>query len=59
MEFLFHLAKYYHIVLLPGEGFGADDWRVRVSLANLENSAYTKISKGINQCIKDFVKPIL
>jgi len=59
MEFLFHLAKYYHIVLLPGEGFGADEWRVRVSLANLENSAYTKISKGINQCIKDFVKPIL
>ncbi len=59
MEFLFHLAKHYHIVLLPGEGFGADEWRVRISLANLDNSAYKKISNGINRCIKDFVKPIL
>lgn len=59
MEFLFHLAKYYHIILLPGEGFGADEWRVRVSLANLENDDYTKISIGINQCIKDFVRPML
>jgi len=59
MEFLFHLAKYYHIVLLPGEGFGADEWRIRVSLANLNNESYIKISKSIKQCIYDFVLSVV
>ena len=55
LEFLFHLARVYHIVLLPGNGFGAEDWRVRVSLANLADEAYAKIGAGIRSCIQDFV----
>jgi len=56
LEFLFHLARVYHVVLLPGSGFGADQWRVRVSLANLADDAYIKIGKGLRDCIADFVK---
>ena len=55
LEFLFHLARVYHVVLLPGNGFGADAWRVRVSLANLDNAAYVKIGKALRACIGDFV----
>ncbi len=55
LEFLFHLARVYHIVLLPGNGFGSEDWRVRVSLANLADEAYVKIGEGIHACIQDFV----
>ena len=53
LEFLFHLASVYHIVLLPGSGFGAEPWRVRVSLANLTNADYKMISAGIKNCIAD------
>jgi len=56
LDFLFHLAKVYHVVLLPGSGFGADAWRVRVSLANLDNQSYKKISLAVKNCIYDFVK---
>ncbi len=55
LEFLFHLARVYHVVLLPGNGFGADPWRVRVSLANLDNASYVKIGKALRACIGDFV----
>ena len=55
LEFLFHLARIYHVVLLPGSGFGADPWRVRVSLANLDNQSYIKIGKALRACIEDFV----
>ncbi len=55
LEFLFHLARVYHVVLLPGSGFGADPWRVRVSLANLDNASYVKIGKAVRACIGDFV----
>jgi aspartate 4-decarboxylase len=59
LEFLFHLSKKYHIVLLPGAGFGADPWRIRVSLANLNNESYKKISQGLRKCIYDFVRPLV
>jgi aspartate 4-decarboxylase len=56
LEFLFHLAKKYQVVLLPGLGFGATKWRIRVSLANLETEKYSKISVALAKCIEDFVK---
>ena len=55
LEFLFHLARVYHVVLLPGNGFGASEWRVRVSLANLADGAYIKIGKALKECVGDFV----
>jgi aspartate 4-decarboxylase len=59
VEFLFHLASKYQIVLLPGSGFGANKWSLRASLANLDAPSYKKISVGIKNCIKDFVYPVL
>ena len=56
LEFLFHLSKKYQVVLLPGLGFGATKWRIRVSLANLETEKYTEISIALQKCIHDFVK---
>lgn len=56
IEFLFHLAKKYGVVLLPGQGFGTTPWKVRVSLANLETEDYRTISKSVKKCIHDFVK---
>jgi hypothetical protein len=55
LKFLFHLANKYHTVLLPGKGFEADPWRIRVSLANLATSDYKKISINLRKCIKDFI----
>ena len=43
LQIVFALATYHSIVLLNGSGFGAPDWSVRVSLANLPNSAYQEI----------------
>jgi aspartate 4-decarboxylase len=59
LDFLFHLAKKYHIVFLPGSGFGSNPWRVRICLANLKNPEYKIISKAIADCIMDFVKPVM
>ena len=55
LKFLFHLSKKYHTVLLPGKGFEADAWRIRVSLANLGTHDYKQISINLRKCIKDFV----
>jgi len=55
MEFLLHLAKKYHTVLLNGSGFGADPWMLRISIANLSLPNYDTIGKNIASCIKDFI----
>lgn len=54
IQFLFHLAKQYGVVLLPGKGFGSTEWRIRISLANLETSEYKKIGNYVYQCLRDF-----
>ncbi len=56
LEFVFHLAKNYKVVLLPGLGFGATKWRFRVSLANLDSDAYLKISDSIQKTINTFLE---
>ena len=56
IHFLFNLAKKYKTVLLPGIGFGAPDFYLRVSLANLATTDYKMISKNIKSCIQDFIK---
>ena len=56
LHFLFHLAKKYKTVLLPGIGFGAPKWYLRISLANLASTDYKLISKNIKLCIQDFTK---
>lgn len=56
IEFLVRLAEEYHVVLLPGAGFGSDEWFVRVSLANLPLEDYGKIGLAVRKCVKDYIK---
>ena len=59
LEFLFHLVSKYHTLLLPGAGFGATDWRLRISLANLHDKEYPMIGQNIKKALKDLVRPAL
>ena len=59
LEFLFHLVSKYHTILLPGAGFGATDWRLRISLANLHDKEYPMIGQNIKKALKDLVRPAL
>jgi aspartate 4-decarboxylase len=47
LQIVFALATFHSIVLLNGSGFGAPDWSVRVSLANLPDSAYAEIGADL------------
>ena len=49
LQIVFALATYHSIVLLNGGGFAAPDWSVRVSLANLPDSAYEEIGADLSQ----------
>ena len=55
-DLLFRLARDHAIVLLNGNGFKAPDWSIRVSLANLPDSAYLYIGKAINEIFTMYVK---
>jgi aspartate 4-decarboxylase len=45
VSFVFALADKESVVILPGSGFDAPGWTVRVSLANLRYEAYEEIGK--------------
>ncbi|MGB8625428.1 MAG: aspartate 4-decarboxylase [Candidatus Cybelea sp.] len=48
LQIVFALADFHSIVLLNGSGFGAPDWSVRVSLANLPDEAYGEIGADLS-----------
>tara|TARA_B100000780_G_scaffold278948_1_gene254559 strand:+ start:2378 stop:3955 length:1578 start_codon:yes stop_codon:yes gene_type:complete len=56
LEFLFHLSKKYHTVLLPGVGFAGNKRSYRASLANLRTNDYKQISNNIKNTIRDLTK---
>jgi len=45
LSFVFALADKESVIILPGSGFDAPSWSVRVSLANLRFEAYEEIGK--------------
>ena len=47
LQIVFALATWHSIVLLNGSGFGAPDWSVRCSLANLPDKAYEEIGADL------------
>lgn len=55
IEFLFHLASKYGTVLLPGAGFGSTPWKIRISLANLDEKSYSTIGINIKNAINDLI----
>ncbi len=47
LQIVFALAEAHSIVLLNGSGFGAPDWSVRCSLANLPDKDYEEIGADL------------
>jgi len=54
IDFVVMLAEAKSIVLMDGGGFDAPEMSVRVSLANLPNSAYSNIGKGISELLAEY-----
>lgn len=54
IDFVWRLADEKAIVLMDGGGFDAPNMSVRVSLANLDDGAYTAIGKGISELLADY-----
>ena len=53
-DLLFRLAEDRLTLCLPGSGFAAPPWSIRISLANLDSEAYTEVGKNIRGVLEDF-----
>ncbi|MCD8187017.1 MAG: aspartate 4-decarboxylase [Rikenellaceae bacterium] len=56
VDVVFRLAEKCHVVLLNGGDFAGPEWSVRVSLANLEDEAYTIIGKTLSATLNEYVE---
>ncbi len=56
VDILFRLAELCSVVLLNGGGFDAPEWSIRVSLANLNDNAYTTIAHSIKKIVEEYVE---
>ena len=54
LDYLINLAEKKSVVLMPGGGFHAPEWSVRVSLANLPDEAYGIICLKMQELINDY-----
>jgi aspartate 4-decarboxylase len=54
IDFVWRLANEKSVVLMDGGGFDAPNMSVRVSLANLPDSAYDTIGKSISDLLEDY-----
>ncbi|MGD6965596.1 aspartate 4-decarboxylase [Rossellomorea vietnamensis] len=55
VDILYRLAEKSSIVLMSGEGFMAPEWSIRVSLANLEDEAYSEIGRELKMVLDDYL----
>ncbi len=55
IDILYRLAEESSIVLLSGAGFHAPEWSIRISLANLNDEAYTEIGDMLHKILEDCV----
>ncbi len=54
IDFVWRLAEEKDIVLMDGGGFDAPNMSIRVSLANLQDSVYGAIGKGISELLAEY-----
>jgi aspartate 4-decarboxylase len=54
IDFVVKLAEKKSVVLMDGGGFDAPNMSVRVSLANLPNSTYEAIGRGITELLDEY-----
>ncbi len=55
VDVLYKLAEESSIVLLSGGGFQGPEWSIRISLANLDDDAYSEIGTVLRKILEDFV----
>ena len=55
VDILFRLAQNASIVLLNGGGFHGPEWSIRVSLANLDDDAYSQIGHELHIALEDYL----
>ncbi|MFA0407877.1 bifunctional aspartate transaminase/aspartate 4-decarboxylase, partial [Vibrio splendidus] len=56
LDFLVRLAEEHGVIVMPGAGFDAPTWSLRVSLANLEEAQYANITKAMNAVMQSYVE---
>ncbi|UOQ48716.1 aspartate 4-decarboxylase [Gracilibacillus caseinilyticus] len=56
IDVLYRLAEKSSIVLLSGQGFLAPAWSIRVSLANLDDEAYSRIGEELKNVLDEYVE---
>ena len=54
IEFLHKLAEEKFTICLPGEGFHAPAWSLRISLANLDDDAYISVGKNLKELLHEY-----
>ncbi|WP_297420962.1 aspartate 4-decarboxylase [Clostridium sp.] len=55
VDILYRLAQESAIVLLSGGGFKGPEWSIRISLANLNDDAYSKIGEALHVILEEYV----
>ncbi|CDG01459.1 Putative Aminotransferase, class I and II [Clostridium chauvoei JF4335] len=55
VDILYRLAEESSIVLLSGGGFQGPEWSIRISLANLNDEAYSTIGEVLHKILNEFV----
>lgn len=55
VDVLIRLAEQSSIVLLGGSGFNGPEWSIRISLANLNDDAYSKIGNELHKVLESYV----
>lgn len=55
VEILYRLAEESSIVLLSGGGFQGPEWSIRISLANLNDEAYSIIGEVLHKILEELV----
>lgn len=56
VDILYRLAQESSIVLLSGGGFKGPEWSIRISLANLNDEAYSKIGEALHKILDEYVE---
>jgi len=56
LDFVFRLADEEEVVLMPGGGFDAPKSSMRVSLANLDDAAYTAIGTRLRDLVDEYYR---
>lgn len=55
VDILYRLAEESSIVLLSGGGFQGPEWSIRISLANLNDEAYSEIGEALYKILEEYL----